>query len=46
MNVTRRINADVLQSYKKVDELYVDSLLQKEIAANKRKMVVLDDDPT
>lgn len=44
--MSRRINANVLQSYKEMDELYVDCLLQKEIAANKKKIVVLDDDPT
>lgn len=40
------INADVLTSFKKIDEAYIDSLLGKEIEANNKKIVVLDDDPT
>lgn len=40
------LNASVLTSYKKIDEAYIDSLLLKEIEANKKKIVVLDDDPT
>lgn len=40
------IHADVLTSYKKIDEAQVDALLQKEIEANNKKIVVLDDDPT
>ncbi len=40
------ISVDVLTSYKKIDEEYIDSLLQKEIEANHKKIVVLDDDPT
>lgn len=40
------ISADVLNSYKKIDEAAIDELLQKEIAGNTRKIVVLDDDPT
>ncbi|MCD8225667.1 MAG: hydroxyacid dehydrogenase [Clostridiales bacterium] len=40
------LNAEVLTSYKKIDEAYIDGLLQKEIAANDKKIVVLDDDPT
>ena len=40
------LNAEVLTSYKKIDEAYIDELLQKEIAANNKKIVVLDDDPT
>ena len=40
------ISADVLNSYKKIDEAAVDALLAKEIAANNKKIVVLDDDPT
>ncbi len=35
-----------LSSYKKVDEAAMDELLNKEIAANHKKIVVLDDDPT
>ncbi len=40
------LHADVLTSYKKIDEAYIDGLLAKEIAANHKKIVVLDDDPT
>lgn len=40
------LNAEVLTSYKKIDEAYIDGLLQKEIVANDKKIVVLDDDPT
>ena len=36
------LNAEVLTSYKKIDEAYIDELLKKEI----EKIVVLDDDPT
>ena len=35
-----------LSSYKKIDEAAMDELLNKEIAANHKKIVVLDDDPT
>lgn len=38
--------AQILNSYKKIDEAYVDLLLDKEIARNQKKIVVLDDDPT
>ena len=41
-----RLSADVLNSYPQVDEAQVDALLAAEIAANTRKIVVLDDDPT
>ena len=40
------ISADILTSYKAIDEAAVDALLAKEIAANNKKIVVLDDDPT
>lgn len=40
------IRTDVLDSYKAIDEAQVDVLLQKEIEANNKKIVVLDDDPT
>ncbi len=40
------LNAEVLGSYKKIDEAAADELLKKEIAANHKKIVVLDDDPT
>lgn len=40
------ISAEVLSSYRKIDEEFVDGLLNKEIAANNKKIVVLDDDPT
>lgn len=40
------ISAEVLASYKKIDTAYIDELLKKEIEANNKKIVVLDDDPT
>lgn len=40
------ISTEVLTSYKRIDEAQVDILLQKEIEANNKKIVVLDDDPT
>ena len=40
------INAEVLTSFKKIDEADIDSLLKKEIELNNKKIVVLDDDPT
>lgn len=40
------ICTDVLTAYKKIDEAQIDTLLKKEIAANNKKIVVLDDDPT
>ncbi len=40
------ISADVITSYKKIDEAYIDSLLEVEIKASNKKIVVLDDDPT
>ena len=40
------ISADVITSYKKIDEAYIDSLLEEEIKASNKKIVVLDDDPT
>mgnify|MGYP000355253704 FL=1 len=40
------LNAQVLSSYKKIDEAYIDTLLNKEITRNQKKIVVLDDDPT
>ena len=40
------LNAQVLSSYKKIDEAYIDALLKKEISGNRKKIIVLDDDPT
>lgn len=40
------LTCDILNSFPAVDEAAVDKLLQREIAANKAKLVVLDDDPT
>lgn len=40
------IHTDVLSFYKIIDEAKVDALLKKEIEANNKKIVVLDDDPT
>lgn len=41
-----RLTSEVLQSYGKINEQYVDSLLAKEIEKNNKTFVVLDDDPT
>ena len=40
------ISTEILTSFQKIDEAYIDSLLKKEIEANNKKIVVLDDDPT
>lgn len=40
------VSTEILKSFKEIDEAYVDALLQKEIEANTKKIVVLDDDPT
>ncbi len=40
------IKAEVLTSFKEIDETYIDTLLKKEIEKNHKKIVVLDDDPT
>ncbi|MGL4283539.1 MAG: four-carbon acid sugar kinase family protein, partial [Eubacterium aggregans] len=40
------ISAEILKSYPAIDEAAVYAILQKEIAANHQKIVVLDDDPT
>lgn len=40
------ISAEILTSFQKIDEAYIDGLLKKEIEANNKKIVVLDDDPT
>lgn len=40
------LNISVLNKYPAVDEEAVDALLNKEIAANNTKIIVLDDDPT
>ncbi len=40
------ISTDILTSYKPIDEAAIDALLAKEIEANDKKIVVLDDDPT
>ena len=37
------INAEVLTSFNKIDEAYIDGLLKKEVEANNKKIVVLDD---
>jgi len=42
----QNLSADVFKQYPAIDEAQVDALLQKEIAANQMKIVVLDDDPT
>ena len=38
--------ADILTQYAKIDEVHVDALLQEELRRNRKKLVVLDDDPT
>jgi uncharacterized protein YgbK (DUF1537 family) len=40
------LTTEVFKKYKKIDEEKIDALLNKEIAANNKKIVVLDDDPT
>lgn len=40
------LSTDVLTTYTKIDETKIDQLLRKEISANQKKIVVLDDDPT
>lgn len=40
------ISAEILNSYKKIDEAKTDALLTAEIEKNNKKIVVLDDDPT
>ena len=41
-----KLDTSILTSFKKIDEASVDALLSKEISANTKKIVVLDDDPT
>lgn len=41
-----RLNAEVLNNYKAIDEDYINRLLKAEIEANPKKIIVLDDDPT
>ncbi len=41
-----KISADILSSFRPVDEEAIDAMLQAEIDAFDRKIVVLDDDPT
>lgn len=41
-----RISADILSEFRPADGRMLDELLQAEIAADDRKIVVLDDDPT
>ncbi|SFO14386.1 Uncharacterized conserved protein YgbK, DUF1537 family [Eubacterium pyruvativorans] len=40
------VSIDILNRFKPIDEPKMDELLQKEIAGNRTKIVVLDDDPT
>ena len=40
------INADILNSFTPIDEKIADVLLKAEIDSDRRKIVVLDDDPT
>ncbi len=41
-----RLDAHVVSNYKPINEDYINKLLKKEIAANPKKVIVLDDDPT
>lgn len=41
-----KLSIDKFNSYREIDETYVDEQLHKEIELNKKKIVVLDDDPT
>lgn len=40
------LNINILESYKKINEKYLDDLLKIEIEKNNKKIIVLDDDPT
>ena len=40
------ISADILTSFAPIDREYIRPLLEKELAENDKKIVVLDDDPT
>ena len=40
------LTANILESYAPINETQADLLLNREISANSRKIVVLDDDPT
>lgn len=42
----KHLSVDILNTFPTIDEAAVDVLLEKEIAANHDKIVVLDDDPT
>ena len=46
MTEVKPISADILRSYKAVDEKKVDETLAKALAGLNKKIVVLDDDPT
>lgn len=40
------LNINILESYKKINEEYLDELLKVEIEKSNKKIIVLDDDPT
>ncbi len=40
------LNIKILESYKKINEEYLDELLKIEIEKSNKKIIVLDDDPT
>ncbi|PID79630.1 MAG: hydroxyacid dehydrogenase, partial [Clostridiales bacterium] len=46
MSINEPLSAEVITTYQDVDETKVNALLEKELAAFDRKIVVLDDDPT
>ena len=46
MKPLQKLSAAVLKSYPPIDENYVQTLLAQAVAADRHKIIVLDDDPT
>jgi len=46
MGEEKYISADILNTFPAVDEAAVEAMLQEEVRNNRKKIVVLDDDPT
>ena len=46
MREVKTISADILKSFPKADEEKVSRMLQEDVNKNRKKIVVLDDDPT
>ena len=46
MDKMKELDINVLEQFSKVDELKLDGLLGQEIDKSRRKIIVLDDDPT